>query len=51
METDSGFLTRSYHCFVEWLTIGSNLVEYVLQFRSDERNATSSTQTFGYYPS
>ena len=51
METDSGFWTRAYYCFVEWLTICSNLDEYALKLYSDDRDATSSVETIAYYPS
>ena len=46
METDSGFWTRAYYCFVEWLTICSNLNEYALKLYSDDRDAASSVETF-----
>ena len=39
MEVDSGFLTRSCCCSVEWLTTYSNLVEYVQLLHNDDRNA------------
>ena len=41
METDSGFPMLSCHCFVEWLTIYSNEVEYDRLLHSDDRDATS----------
>ena len=48
METYSSFRTRSYCCFVEWLTTYSNQVKYVQYIHSDGREATSSVQTFSY---
>jgi len=42
METDSGFQTRSYYYFVEWLTTCSNLDEYALKLHSDDRDAAFS---------
>ena len=41
METDSGFWTRPYYCFVEWLSTCSNLDEYAPKLHSDDRNAAS----------
>ena len=46
MKTDSGFRTRAYYCFVEWLTTCSNLDEYALKLHSDDRDAASSVETF-----
>ena len=41
METDSGFLMRSYYFSVEWLTTYCNLIEYVELLHSDGRDAVS----------
>ena len=51
MEIDSGFLTRAYYYFVEWLTIYSNLDVYALKLCNDDRNAASFVKTFCYFPS
>ena len=51
METNSGFRTRSFYCFVEWLTTCSNLDEYALKLRSDDRDVASFIKTFAYYSS
>ena len=48
METDSGFWTRAYYCFVEWLTTCSNLDEYAQKLHSDDRNVASLVETFCY---
>ena len=48
METDSGFQTRAYYCFLEWLTTYSNLNECALKLRSDDRNSVSLVMTFYY---
>ena len=48
METDSGFRTRSYCYFVEWLTTYSNLDEYALKLHNDDRDAASSVETICY---
>ena len=48
METDSNFQTRSYYCFVKWLTTCSNLDKYALKFHNDDRDAASSIETFCY---
>ena len=41
IEVDFGFQMLSCHCFVEWLTTYSNLVEYDQQLRNDDRDAAS----------
>ena len=46
MEIDSGFWTRAYCCFVEWLTTCSNLDEYALKLHNDDSDAASSVETF-----
>ena len=46
METDSDFQTKTYYCFVEWLTTYRNLDEYALKLHNDDRNAASSVETF-----
>ena len=46
METDFGFRTRAYYCFVEWLTTCSNLDVYALKLHSDDRDVASSVETF-----
>ena len=51
METEFGFLMRSYCCSVEWLTTYSNLVEYAQSPHNDDRDAASSIYTFEYFPS
>jgi len=48
METDSGFQTRSYYYFVEWLVICSNLDEYALKLYNDDKNAASSVEIVCY---
>ena len=48
METNSSFWTRSYCCFVKWLTTCSNLDEYALKVHSDDRDAASSVETICY---
>ena len=48
METNSGFQMKSYCCFFEWLTTCSNLDEYALKLHSDDRDAASFVNTFGY---
>ena len=48
METDSGFQTRSYCYFVEWLTTCSNLDKYALKLHSDDRDTASSVETICY---
>ena len=50
METDFGFQTRAYYCFVEWLTTCSNLDKYAPKLQSDDRNATSFVKTFCCFP-
>ena len=50
METDSGFRTRPYYCFVEWLTTCNNLDEYALKLHSDNRSAASFVETFCCFP-
>ena len=42
METNSGFLMRSYCFSIEWLTTYSNLIKYVQLLHSDGRDAASS---------
>ena len=42
METDSGFLMRSYYFSIEWQTTYSNLIEFVQLLHSDGKDATSS---------
>ena len=51
MEIDSGFQTRAYYCFVELLITYSNLDEYALKLRSDDRNVASFIGTFCCFPS
>ena len=46
METNFGFQTRAYYCFVEWLTTCSNQDKYALKLHSDYRNAASFVETF-----
>ena len=46
METDSGFRTKAYYCFVKWLTTCSNLDEYDLKLHSDDSNAAYFVETF-----
>ena len=48
LETDSSFQTRSYCCFVEWLTICSNLDEYALKLHNDEKDTAFSVKTVCY---
>ena len=48
MEIDSGFQTRAYYYFIEWLTTCNNLDEYALNLHNDDRNAASSVETFYY---
>ena len=48
METDFGFRTRSYHCFVEWLATCSNLDEYALKLHSNDREVVFSVETICY---
>ena len=42
METDFGFLKRSYYCSVEWRTTYRNLVKYVQLLHSDGIDAAFS---------
>ena len=51
IETDFGFQTKAYYCFVKWLTTCSNLDEYALKLHSDDRNAASFVKTFCFCPS
>ena len=46
METDFGFQTRAYYCFVEWLNTCSNLDEYALKLHSDDRDEASLVEAF-----
>ena len=48
METNSRFRMRSYYYFVEWLITCSNLDEYALKLHNDDRDTTSSVETFCY---
>ena len=41
IEANFGFQMLSCHCFVEWLTTYSNLVEYDWQLHNDDRDAAS----------
>ena len=50
METDFGFLMRSYCCSVEWLTTYSNLVKYIQLLHNDGKDTASSVYTFEYCP-
>ena len=51
METDSGFWTRAFYCFVEWLTTCRNLDEYTLKLHNDDRNVASFVETSCFCPS
>ena len=46
METNPSVQTRAYYCFVEWLTICSNLDEYTLKLYNDDRDVASLVETF-----
>ena len=48
METDSGFRTRSYCYFVEWLTTCNNLDKYALKLYSGDRDAAFLVETVCY---
>ena len=48
MKIGSGLRTRSYYCFVEWLTTCSNLDKCALKLHSDDRDVVSSVETFCY---
>ena len=50
MEIDSGFQTRAYYYFIEWLTTCNNLDEYALKLYNDNRNVASFVETFCYFP-
>ena len=50
METDSGFWTRAFYYFVEWLITCRNLDEYALKLHSDDRDVASLVETFCCQP-
>ena len=45
METDFGFQTRAYYCFLEWLTTYSNLNECAQMLHNNGRSEASLVET------